>query len=520
MGIGTPQGQFLLVLWGGPPHGCPPRPPSRFSPSTSTVNPVKRSRPSPSSRCRAASGVLVVKRGPNVGARYLLEGDVTRAGRHPESDIFLDDITVSRRHAELEPAVRRSASLIRDDGSLNGTYVNRERIEEQAAGRGGRGADRQVQAGLSRGGRRVSNRTYLSIGDVLSLLRQEFPDVTISKIRFLESQGLVNPERSPSGYRKFYSHDVERLRWVLRQQREHFLPLKVIRDRLAVTDGVPSDDTDRHGRDRDVRARGRVGQRFGESATARRARSGTGHGRRTPRAERRPAPDARRNRRRWRVPSKRRRTVSGPSPSRPSSRQLSPRQLSPHRSSPRRRPRWPRPRPRRSSAAAASRRRRASAPPARRRANGRPPRRRSTARARRRPSHRRRTGRHEPHGRRALHRQRPGDHRGRRPRGLRADRAGDRRGGTLYYDEECLTVAKLVVGLRPLRHRAAPPAPLPQCGRPRARARRAGDHPAAAPAQPRGAQASRSTPRPISTASASSCRGALLRRGIRNQFGG
>jgi DNA-binding transcriptional MerR regulator len=87
----------------------------------------------------------------------------------------------------------------------------------------------------------VSNRTYLSIGDVLSLLRQEFPDVTISKIRFLESQGLVNPERSPSGYRKFYDRDVERLRWVLRQQREHFLPLKVIRDRLAGTDGVPSD---------------------------------------------------------------------------------------------------------------------------------------------------------------------------------------------------------------------------------------------------------------------------------------
>jgi len=78
----------------------------------------------------------------------------------------------------------------------------------------------------------MSGRTYLSIGDVLTLLRQEFPDVTISKIRFLESQGLVNPERTPSGYRKFYDHDVERLRWVLRQQREHFLPLKVIKDRL------------------------------------------------------------------------------------------------------------------------------------------------------------------------------------------------------------------------------------------------------------------------------------------------
>ena len=78
----------------------------------------------------------------------------------------------------------------------------------------------------------MSSRSYLSIGDVLTLLRQEFPDVTISKIRFLESQGLVNPERTPSGYRKFYEHDVDRLRWVLRQQREHFLPLKVIKDRL------------------------------------------------------------------------------------------------------------------------------------------------------------------------------------------------------------------------------------------------------------------------------------------------
>ncbi len=82
----------------------------------------------------------------------------------------------------------------------------------------------------------MSTRTYLSIGDVLTLFREEFPDVTISKIRFLESQGLVNPERSPSGYRKFFDHDVERLRWVLRQQREHFLPLKVIRDRLDAGD--------------------------------------------------------------------------------------------------------------------------------------------------------------------------------------------------------------------------------------------------------------------------------------------
>jgi pSer/pThr/pTyr-binding forkhead associated (FHA) protein len=73
-------------------------------------------------------GVLVVKRGPNAGSRFVLEHDRTEAGRHPESDIFLDDITVSRRHAEF---VRQSRGyLVRDVGSLNGTYVNRERIDE------------------------------------------------------------------------------------------------------------------------------------------------------------------------------------------------------------------------------------------------------------------------------------------------------------------------------------------------------------------------------------------------------
>ena len=79
----------------------------------------------------------------------------------------------------------------------------------------------------------VGERPFLSIGEVLTLLKDEFPDVTISKIRFLESQGLLDPERTPSGYRKFYDDDVERLRWILRQQREHFLPLKVIKGRLA-----------------------------------------------------------------------------------------------------------------------------------------------------------------------------------------------------------------------------------------------------------------------------------------------
>ncbi|MDA8342972.1 MAG: FHA domain-containing protein [Actinomycetota bacterium] len=72
--------------------------------------------------------MLVVKRGPNSGVRFVLDEPVVRAGRHPESDIFLDDITVSRRHAEF--TTDDGVTTVRDVGSLNGTYVNRERIEE------------------------------------------------------------------------------------------------------------------------------------------------------------------------------------------------------------------------------------------------------------------------------------------------------------------------------------------------------------------------------------------------------
>ena len=72
----------------------------------------------------------------------------------------------------------------------------------------------------------------MSIGAVLRTLREEFPEVTVSKIRFLETEGLVEPERSPSGYRKFSAEDVERLSYVLRMQRDHYLPLRVIREHL------------------------------------------------------------------------------------------------------------------------------------------------------------------------------------------------------------------------------------------------------------------------------------------------
>jgi pSer/pThr/pTyr-binding forkhead associated (FHA) protein len=75
----------------------------------------------------SGSALLIVRRGPNSGSRFLLDSDLTTAGRHPESDIFLDDVTVSRRHADFVRA--EDGFHVRDVGSLNGTYVNRERIE-------------------------------------------------------------------------------------------------------------------------------------------------------------------------------------------------------------------------------------------------------------------------------------------------------------------------------------------------------------------------------------------------------
>jgi DNA-binding transcriptional MerR regulator len=76
----------------------------------------------------------------------------------------------------------------------------------------------------------------MNIGAVLEQLRAEFPDVSISKIRFLEAEGLVRPGRAPSGYRRFTAADVERLRFVLRAQRDQYLPLKVIKEQLAAAD--------------------------------------------------------------------------------------------------------------------------------------------------------------------------------------------------------------------------------------------------------------------------------------------
>jgi DNA-binding transcriptional MerR regulator len=98
----------------------------------------------------------------------------------------------------------------------------------------------------------MAARNYQSIGEVLVSLKTEFPDITISKIRFLEAEGLIAPERTTSGYRKFFETDVEKLRSILKMQRDEYLPLKVIKDRILKAEaegtsdgpGEPVEDSD------------------------------------------------------------------------------------------------------------------------------------------------------------------------------------------------------------------------------------------------------------------------------------
>jgi len=92
-----------------------------------------------------------------------------------------------------------------------------------------------MSAGLGAAGAAPA-RAFMSIGEVLGQLRADFADITISKIRFLEAEGLVEPERTASGYRKFSREDLARLRYVLTAQRDHYLPLRVIKEHLEAID--------------------------------------------------------------------------------------------------------------------------------------------------------------------------------------------------------------------------------------------------------------------------------------------
>src|SRR5581483_1581357 len=132
---------------------------------------------------------------------------------------------------------RSTAPMSTGNGSTPPTSTTATRCRSAATGSASWGMHERAgpeRPGVSPGAESMSSEggQHVSIGDVLQQLRDDFPDVTISKIRFLESQGLLVPERTPSGYRKFYADDVVRLRFILRQQKEHFLPLKVIKERL------------------------------------------------------------------------------------------------------------------------------------------------------------------------------------------------------------------------------------------------------------------------------------------------
>jgi pSer/pThr/pTyr-binding forkhead associated (FHA) protein len=102
--------------------------------TTATLTPIEleeeepEATPQPKTELEPGQALIVVQRGPNAGSRFLIDKDVTTAGRHPESDLFLDDVTVSRKHAEFR---RTDAKFfVHDQGSLNGTYVNRQRVED------------------------------------------------------------------------------------------------------------------------------------------------------------------------------------------------------------------------------------------------------------------------------------------------------------------------------------------------------------------------------------------------------
>ncbi len=138
-GHDNPDGANFCAQCGAPLTAAPPQP-STSRPSsgdTTRTIPAVVDEPTPDGlrpvdeaavhALPQGSALLIVQRGPNAGSRFLLDQDVTSAGRHPDSDIFLDDVTVSRRHAEF----RREGSgyTVHDVGSLNGTYVNRERID-------------------------------------------------------------------------------------------------------------------------------------------------------------------------------------------------------------------------------------------------------------------------------------------------------------------------------------------------------------------------------------------------------
>ena len=190
-----------------------------------------------------STGAAIVIRagGGRVGESFPLDAERMTIGRRPDSDVFLDDVTVSRDHALI---VRRGNDWFLDDLRVAERDLRQPPPHRvRAPRRRRRAAGRQVQAHVPLAlmavqepdirTEDVPREKAMTIGAVCKALEQEFPDISISKIRYLEDQKLVAPRRTPGGYRLYSASDAQRLRTILRLQRDEFLPLRVIRQELA-----------------------------------------------------------------------------------------------------------------------------------------------------------------------------------------------------------------------------------------------------------------------------------------------
>ncbi len=193
---------------------------------------------------------LVVRSGGGrAGEHFVPQEKRTTIGRSPDCDIFLDDVTVSRTHALI---LRNDGKfVIEDQGSLNGRSstgaVSTPRrsptaTRSRSASTASRSCKAPTGAPTELGGmtppptaERAASRPTAAALRAAAVLREEFPDISISKIRYLEDQGLLAPRRTAGRYRLFGEDDVDRLRTILRLQRDEFLPLRVIRQELSST---------------------------------------------------------------------------------------------------------------------------------------------------------------------------------------------------------------------------------------------------------------------------------------------
>ena len=195
---------------------------------------------------REGAALVVRAGGGRVGESFPLDHERMSIGRRPDSEVFLDDVTVSRDHAIL---VRRGDERLPRRPRLAERHL-RQPPAHRLAPSGGRrrGPDREVQAHVPLTVTMATEQQTIALSDpppdgprgkpmtigaVCKALSNEFPDISISKIRYLEDQKLLAPRRTPGGYRLYTQGDVARLRTILRLQRDEFLPLRVIRQELA-----------------------------------------------------------------------------------------------------------------------------------------------------------------------------------------------------------------------------------------------------------------------------------------------